>query len=97
MPKSVHKTDDKKMVKKHTDINIIKNPQDQDLTFVSDPMKELMLRYSNQHENNNAINSNDSSKKLVKKARHDSRFSKSDLRNKSKQGLSKQNHSPVYE
>lgn len=99
MPKSVHKTDDKKMGKKHTEIhiNIIKNPQDQDLTFVSDPMKELMLRYSNPHENNNAINSNDSTKKLVKKARHDSRFSKSDLRNKSKQGLSKQNHSPVYE
>jgi hypothetical protein len=36
------------MGKKHTDINIIKNPQDQDLTFVSDPMKELMLRYSMQ-------------------------------------------------
>lgn len=70
MPKSVHKTDDKKMGKKHTEIhiNIIKNPQDQDLTFVSDPMKELMLRYSNQHENNNAINS---TKKLVKKARHE--------------------------
>jgi hypothetical protein len=99
MPKSVHKTDDKKMGKMYTEIhiNIIKNPLDQDLTFVSDPMKELMLRYSNQHENNNAINSNDSTKKMVKKARHDSRFSKSDLRNKSKQGLSKQNHSPVYE
>ena len=27
-------------------------------------------------------------KKLVKKDRHDSRFSKSDLRNKSKQGMS---------
>ena len=26
MPKSVHKTDDKRMGKKHTDINIIKNP-----------------------------------------------------------------------
>jgi hypothetical protein len=48
MPKSVHKTDDKKMGKKHTEINIIKNPQEQDPTFVSDPMKELMLRYSNQ-------------------------------------------------
>jgi hypothetical protein len=97
MPKSVHKTDDKKMVKKHTDINIIKNPQDQDPTFVSDPMKELILRYSNQNENNGTINSNESTKKLVKKARHTPRFSKSDLRNKSKQGLSKQNHSPVYE
>ena len=42
MPESVHKTDDKKMGKKHTkhtEINIIKNPQDQDPTFVSDPMK----------------------------------------------------------
>jgi hypothetical protein len=97
MPKSVHKTDDKRMGKKHTDINIIKNPQEQDPTFVSDPMKELMRRYSNQNENNGTINSNESTKKLVKKARHTSRFSKSDLRNKSKQGLSKQNHSPVYE
>ena len=97
MPKSVHKTDDKRMGKKHTDINIIKNPQEQDPTFVSDPMKELMLRYSNQNENNGKINSNESTKKLVKKARYTSRFSKSDLRNKSKQGLSKQNHSPVYE
>lgn len=42
-------------------------------------------------------NNYDSNEKLVKKARHDSRFSKSELRNKSKQGLSKQNHSPVYE
>ena len=97
MPKSVHKTDDKRMGKKHTDINIIKNPQEQDPTFVSDPMKELILRYSNQNENNGTINSNESTKKMVKKARHTSRFSKSDLRNKSKQGLSKQNHSPVYE
>ena len=97
MPKSVHKTDDKRMGKKHTDINIIKNPQEQDPTFVSDPMKELMLRYSNQHEINGTVNSNENTKKLVKKARQDSRFSKSDLRNKSKQGLSKQNHSPVYE
>jgi hypothetical protein len=97
MPESVHKTDDKRMGKKHTDINIIKNPQEQDPTFVSDPMKELMLRYSNQNENNGTINSNESTKKLVKKARHTSRFSKSDLRNKSKQGLFKQNHSPVYE
>jgi hypothetical protein len=56
MPESVHKTDDKKMGKKYTGIhiNIINNPLDQDLTFVSDPMKELMLRYSNQHENNNS-------------------------------------------
>ena len=84
-----------KMGKKHTEINIIKNPQDQDPTFVY-PMKELMLRYSNSHENNGSINIDDSNKKLVKKARH-SRFSKSGLRNKSKQGLSKQNHSPVYE
>lgn len=84
------------MGKKYTEINIIKNSQDQDPTFVSDPMKELILRYSNRHENNDSINSDDGNKKLVKKARHDSRFSKSD-RNKSKQGLSKQNHSPVYE
>jgi len=57
------------MGKKYTGIhiNIINNPLDQDLTFVSDPMKELILRYSNQHENNNAINSNDSTKKMVRK------------------------------
>jgi hypothetical protein len=97
MPKNVHKTDDKKMGKKHTEINIIKNPQEQDPTFVSDLMKELELRYSDQNENNGTVNSNESTKKLVKKARHTFRFSKSDLRNKSKQGLSKQNHSPVYE
>jgi hypothetical protein len=54
------------MGKKHTEINIIKNPQDQDPTFVSDPMKELMQRYSNSHENNGSINIDDSNKILVK-------------------------------
>jgi hypothetical protein len=85
------------MGKKQTEIKVIKNPQIKDPTFVSDPLKELMLRYSNQQKNNDTTNNYDSNEKLVKKARHDSRFSKSELRNKSKQGLSKQNHSPVYE
>lgn len=86
------------MGKKNTEINIIKNPQDQDPTFVSDPLKDLMLRYSNHQENNSMVNNCDSNEKMVKKARHSSnKFSKSELRNKSKQGVSKQNHSPVYE
>ncbi|MGI0045499.1 MAG: hypothetical protein ACRD47_17510 [Nitrososphaeraceae archaeon] len=85
------------MGKNQTEIKVIKNPQIKDPTFESDPLKELMLRYSNQQKNNDTTNNYDSNEKLVKKARHDSRFSKSELRNKSKQGLSKQNHSPVYE
>ena len=84
------------MGKKYSEINIIKNPQSHDVTFVSDPVKELALG-SNQEENKGTTVDDDSIKKLVKKARHDSRFSKSVLQNKSKQGLSKQNHSPVYE
>ena len=77
---------------------MIKNPQYQDPTFVSDPLRELVIRYSNQHENNGTSNVSGSEEKLVRKARHDSnRFSKSDLKNKSNQRLSKQNHSPVYE
>jgi hypothetical protein len=84
------------MGKKNTEINVIKNPQDQDPTFVSDPLKELM--YANHQENNSMTNNYDSNEKMVKKARHSSnKFSKSELRNKSKQGVSKQNHSPVYE
>ena len=68
------------------------------IRFVFDPLRELMIQYSNQHENNSTTNNSDNDEKLVKKARNDStRFSKSDLKNKSKQGLSKQNHSPVYE
>jgi len=87
-----------KMGKKNTEINIIKNPQNHDPTFVSDPLKELMLRYSNHQENNNITNNYYSDEKMVKKARHSSnKFSKSELRNKSKQGVSKHNHSPVYE
>jgi hypothetical protein len=36
--------------------------------------------------------------KLVKKVRHNAnRFSRHDQKNKSRQGLSKQTHSPVYE
>lgn len=31
-------TEDEKMGKKHTKINVIKNSRDQDLTFVSDPL-----------------------------------------------------------
>jgi uncharacterized protein (UPF0303 family) len=78
---------------------VIKNPRDQDLTFVLDPMKELtLLLNSHQHESDATAGSNNNNQKLVKKARHDTnRFSKSDLKNKSKQGLSKQSHSPVYE
>jgi hypothetical protein len=84
--------------KKNKRINVSKNPQDQDPTFVFDPLKELMMQYANQRENNSTSNSSDSDEKLVKKARHDSsRFSKSDLKNKSKHGLSKRSHSPVYE
>ncbi len=86
------------MGKKNTEINVIKNPHNQDPTFVSDPVKELMLRYSNHQENNGMTNNYDSNEKMVKKARHSSnKFSKSELRNKTKQGVSKQNHSPVYE
>lgn len=85
------------MGKKYREINIIKNPQEhQDLTFVSDPVKRLLLS-SNQQVNNGTTINDDNNKKMVKKARHDSRFSKSMHRNKSKQGLSKQTHSPVYE
>jgi hypothetical protein len=86
------------MGKKNTEINVIKNPQDQDPTFVSDPLKELMLRYSIHQENNSMTNNYDNEEKMVKKARHSSnKFSKSELQNKSKQRVSKQNHSPVYE
>jgi hypothetical protein len=84
------------MGKKHTEINIIKNPQNQNVTFVSDPVKELILS-SHQQENNSTTINGDSNEKLVKKARHDDRYSTGKLLNKSKQGLSKQNHSPVYE
>jgi hypothetical protein len=85
------------MGKKYREINLIKNPQEQqDLTFVSDPVKKLLLS-SNQQVNNGTTINDDNNKKMVKKARHDSRFSKNMLRNKSKQGLSKQTHSPVYE
>lgn len=86
------------MGKKNTEIKVIKNPQVQDPTFVSDPLKELMMRYSNHQEDNIMTNNPDGNKKMIKKARHSSnKFSKSELRNKSKQGVSKQNHSPVYE
>jgi hypothetical protein len=85
------------MGKKYTEINIIKNPQDQqDVTFVSDPLKSLLLS-SNQQVNNGTTINDENNKKMVKKTRHDPRFSKNILRNKSKQGLSKQTHSPVYE
>lgn len=84
--------------KKNKKINVIKNPQDQGPTFVFDPLKELMMQYANRRANNSTSNSSNSDEKLVKKARHDSsRFSESDLKNKSKHGLSKQSHSPVYE
>ncbi|HXW11210.1 MAG TPA: hypothetical protein VD694_00510 [Nitrososphaeraceae archaeon] len=84
--------------KKNKKIDVIKNPQDQDPTFVFDPLKELLMQYANQYRSNSTRNSSDSDEKLVRKARHNSsRFSKSDLKNKSKHGLSKQSHSPVYE
>jgi hypothetical protein len=84
--------------RKNSEINVIKNPQNHDPTFVSDPIKELLLKYSNQQGDNRTINGYDGNEKMVKKARHGSnRFSKAGLRNKSKQGISKQNHSPVYE
>ena len=84
------------MGKKH--IEIVKNPQDQNLTFISDPLKEIRLQYSKQQKNNDESETTDTNQKLVKKARCDSsRFSKHDLRDKSKQVMSKQNHSPVYE
>lgn len=84
------------MGKKHTEINIIKNPQDQNITFVSDPVKELILSLDQRENNSSTINS-DSNEKLVKKARHNSAYSTNKILKKSKQGLSKQNHSPVYE
>ena len=84
------------MGKKH--IEIVKNPQDQNLTFISDPLKEIRLQYSKQQKNNDESETTDTNQKLVKKARRDSsRFSKHDLRDKSKQVMSKQNHSPVCE
>ena len=87
-----------KIGKKNRKINVIKNPRYQDPTFVLDPLKELVIQYSNQHENNSTTNVSGSEEKLVRKARHDSnRLLKSDLKNKSNQRLSKQNHSPVYE
>ncbi|MGA7368562.1 MAG: hypothetical protein WBX01_05485 [Nitrososphaeraceae archaeon] len=87
-----------KIGKKNKGINVIKNPQYQDPTFVLDPLKELMLKYSNLQANYSTSNDGDGHEKLVKKARHDSnRFSKSELRNKSNHRVSKQNHSPVYE
>ena len=65
---------------------------------MSDPLKELMLRHSTHQENHSMTNNPDSNEKMVKKARHSSnKFSKSELRNKSKQGVTKQNHSSVYE
>lgn len=87
------------MGKKHIEINIVKNPQDQNPTFISDPLKEIILQYSKQQKNDDdSFENNDTNQKLVKKARRDSsRFSKHDLRDKSKQVMSKQNHSPVYE
>ena len=87
-----------KIGKKNRKINVIKSPQYQDPTFVLDPLRELVIQYSNQHKNNSTTNVSGSEEKSVRKARHDSnRFSKSELKNKSNQRLSKQNHSPVYE
>ncbi|MFY9964675.1 MAG: hypothetical protein WBL44_00570 [Nitrososphaeraceae archaeon] len=89
------------MGKKNREINIIKNPQDRDVIFISDPLREIIRQqqHKNQQENDSSGNNyRDDKKKLVKNARHDSnRSSKHDLKNRSKQGLSKQSHSPVYE
>jgi hypothetical protein len=84
-----------KLGKKNKKINVIKNSQNLDLTFVKDPRKELMERYSDQQ--GKCISTNESHEKLVKKARRDNKFTRSVLQNKSKHVLSKQNHSPVYE
>lgn len=86
------------MGKKNTEINVIKNPHNQDPTFVSDPVNRLTLRYSNHQENNSMTNNYDSNEKMVKKARHSSnKLSKSELRNKSKQRSNQAKHSPFYE
>ena len=92
------------MGRKNREINIIKNPQDRDVTFISDPVRETIQQqqqqqHTNQQENDRSGNNyDDDKKKLVKKARHDpNRSSKHDLKNRSNQGLSKQSHSPVYE
>jgi hypothetical protein len=96
-----HKIGFQKMGKKYIEINVNKNPHDRDLTFVSDPVKELMQqRHPKQpvNDNNSSTSKYDDDKqKLVKRARLD-RFSGRDLqKNKSKQSLSKQTHSPIYE
>lgn len=68
------------MGRKNKKINVIKNPQDPNPTFVSDPLKALMMQYANEHENSSTTNNSESDEKLVKKARYGSnRFSKSDL------------------
>ena len=87
------------MGKKYIEVNIIKNLQDQNPTFISDPLNELKLQHSKPQKNDNhSSETNDINEKVVKKARRDSgRFFRHDLRNKSKQVSSKQNHSPVYE
>lgn len=50
--KECSQTVDRKMGKKHIEINIVKNPQDQNLTFISDPLKGIVLHYSKQQKNN---------------------------------------------
>jgi hypothetical protein len=58
----------------HIEINIVKNPQDQNPIFISDPLKEIILHYSKQQKNDNdSSETNDINQKLVKKARRDSR------------------------
>jgi hypothetical protein len=69
------------------------------LNFV--PSGDLSLdrpQFTNQHENSSTTNNSERDEKLVKKNRYGSnRYSKRGLKSKSKQGLSKQSHSPVYE
>lgn len=90
--------DDKQMGKEYNEINIIKNPLDQDPTFLVDHMSELRDRYSDQRQDDNNTSIDTNNQKMVKKARRDSIISKkSDFRNKSKSAVSQQSHSPVYE
>ena len=63
------------MGRKNREINIIKNPQDRDVTFISDPVRETIQQqqqqHTNQQENDSSGNNyDDDKKKLVKKARH---------------------------
>jgi hypothetical protein len=87
------------MAKKYKEIKIIKNNSaDREYTFTEDNnIKLFEEKYYNksQYRNNSA---EDNHQKLVKKARFDiHQHNEGHSRNKSKDAVSKQNHSPVYE